>query len=156
MSFPVLSVSVLLIASVMSIARSAEAQAADTGQKSTASMSYDASKEVTLNGTVASVFPTAPSGMLAGSHLLLTTLSGSVDVSLGPCGSMGKNGLSVKPGQQIETTGVVQTFRGNPVLLARTVKSGDSLYAIRNEHGIPVTPRARLRASQSPQGGEKQ
>ena len=144
---------VLLLFAVSGMKSAAQTTAPE---QKTPPVSYDASQEVTLNGTVSAVFGTAPSGLLAGSHVMLTTLSGPVDVSLGAFGLMGKGAVSVMPGQQIQITGVMRAFHGNPVFLARTVKSGDSVYAIRNEHGIPVTPLARQRASQSLQPGEKQ
>ena len=147
------AVAAVLLPFVISGAR---AQTTASEQKTPSSMGYDASQEITLHGTVATVVTRAPSGMLAGSHLLLTTLSGPVDVSLGVFGLTGQGALSVTQGQQIETTGVIKIFRGNSVFLARTVKTGDSVYVIRNVHGIPVTPHARLRANQGSQAGEKQ
>ena len=118
-------------------------------------MNYDPSEEVTISGTVNEALLTSTSGMLAGSHLLLTTLSGQVDVSLGTFGLQGKGALSVAPGQQIQVTGVIKIFNSTPVLLARSVKAGDAVYAIRNEHGIPVTPHARSRANQESTNEEK-
>ena len=110
--------------------------------------SYDVSQEVSLNGTVSSVVTKSSPGMLPGSHLLLATLSGPVDVSLGMFGLLGKDALPVSGGQQVEVTGVMKTFRGKQIFFARRVKTEDHVFAIRNEHGIPVTPQARERASQ--------
>lgn len=109
---------------------------------------YDVTKEVTLKGTVSSVMTKPSAGMIAGSHLLLTTSSGAVDVSLGRFGLQGKGALSVAEGEQIEVTGVMRTLRDKQVFLARTVKAGGQVYAIRNEHGIPVSPQGRERAGQ--------
>ena len=131
-------------------------QALTPDAKAAGPMSYDASEEVTLNGTVAAVLTTPLPEMLAGSHLLLTTPSGSVDVSLGTTRVRGKDEIALSAGQQVEVTGVMKIFRGNQVFLARTVKTGGSLYEIRNEHGIPVTPHARQRMSQILQSGDKQ
>ena len=110
--------------------------------------SYDVSQEVTLSGTVSGVLTKQSPGMVAGSHLLLTTLSGPVDISLGTFALRGNDALSVTPGQQVEVVGVMKTLKEKPVFLARAVKAGDHLYEIRNEHGIPITPQARERASQ--------
>jgi len=131
-------------------------QALTPDAKTVGPMSYDVSEEVTLNGTVATVLTMPLPQMLAGSHLLLTTPSGSVDVSLGTTQLRGKDAIALIAGQQVEVTGVMKIFRGKQVLLARTVKTGGFLYDIRNEHGIPVTPRARQRMSQILQSGEKQ
>jgi hypothetical protein len=86
--------------------------------------------------------------MIAGSHLLLETSAGIVDASLGRFGLRGNGALSVAAGQQIEATGVVKTIHDKSVFLVRTVKIGDQIYTIRNQHGFPVSPQARERASQ--------
>ncbi len=107
---------------------------------------YDITKEVTVNGTVSSVLTKPAPGMIMGSHFMLSTLSGPVDASLGRFGLRGKGALSVAPGQQVEVTGVMKTLKDKQVFLTRTVKVGGHVYTIRNEHGIPVSPRARGRA----------
>jgi hypothetical protein len=109
---------------------------------------YDQRQEVTLNATVSSVLNRAEPGMIAGSHLLLVTASGRVDTSLGRFGLEGKGALSVTAGEQVEVTGVMKTLMNKPVFLARTVKVGDRVYTMRNEHGIQVSPQARQHAGQ--------
>jgi hypothetical protein len=126
-----------------------QAQTAPVAPRAAGPSYYDPAQEVVLNGTVSSVLTKPSAEMLAGSHLLLSTLSGSVDISLGLFGLQGKGALSVAAGQQVEVTGVMKTFKGKQVLLARSVKVEGRLFAIRNEHGIPVTPQARERANQS-------
>ena len=109
---------------------------------------YDMTKEVTITGTVSNVLAKASPGMIVGSHLVLATAAGEVDASLGRWGLQGKGALSVAPGEQIEATGVMKTLRDKQVFVVRTVKAGGQVYTIRNEHGIPVSPQARMRASQ--------
>jgi len=116
----------------------AQAQTAAGETRAAGPLNYDVTQEVTLNGTVSSVL---------GSHLLLATTSGAVDVSLGRFGLRGKGALSVAAGQQIEVTGVMKTIKDKQVFLARTVKVGGEVYTIRNEHGVPLSPHARERAS---------
>jgi hypothetical protein len=127
---------------------------AQTTAPSAGPFSYDLSQEVTLNGTVSSVLMLPSPGTVAGSHLLLNTLSGQVDVSLGVSGLRGKDALSVTGGQQIEVIGVMKVFKGEQVFFARTVTVGGHTYAIRNKNGIPVTPQARERARENAQSGE--
>jgi hypothetical protein len=116
---------------------------------------YDVSQEVTLNGTVSSVLTRPSPGMIMGSHLLLATTSGPVDASLGNFGLKGRGALSVSAGQQIEVTGVMKTIRDKQVFLVRSVKVNGEVYTIRNEHGFPMSPQARERASGKPaQKGE--
>jgi len=111
---------------------------------------YDITKEVTLNGTVSSVFKRAAAGMTAGSHLMLATSSGTVDASLGKWGMQGKGALSVGAGQRVEVTGVMKTFKSKELFIARTVKVGSQVYTMRNQYGIPVSPQSRARAGQKP------
>jgi hypothetical protein len=90
--------------------------------------------------------------MIPGSHLLLATLSGSLDASLGIFGLRGKGAVTVAAGQQIEVTGVMRTIQDNRVFLVRTVKVGGEIYTVRNEHGVPVPPQARTRTNQKAAG----
>jgi len=109
---------------------------------------YDVSKEVTLSGTVSSVLRKPAPGMIWGSHLIVETVSGRLDASLGRFGLEGKGALSVTPGQQIELTGIMKTVRGKEVFVVRSVKANGITYALRNEHGIEVSPQARERAAE--------
>jgi len=109
---------------------------------------YDVGQEVTLSGTVSAVLIKPAPGMIMGSHLLLATVSGRVDASLGRWGLVGNGALWVTPGQQVEVTGVMKTFKDKQVLMARSVKVGDKVYWVRNEHGIPVSPQSRQRTAQ--------
>lgn len=135
---------ILALLPSISLSRPALAQ---TAERAAGSFSYDASQEVTLNATVLSALAKPSPGMIMGSHLLLTTPSGPVDASLGTFGLRGKGALSVVTGQQVEVTGVMKTVKGKQVFLARTVKVSGQVYAIRNEHGFPVSPQARDRAN---------
>jgi hypothetical protein len=109
---------------------------------------YDMSKEVTLTGTVASVL-TKVAGTIPGPHITLTTISGSVDASLGKWGLVGKDAPSLKGGEQIELTGVMKTLKDKQVFIVRIVKSNGHLYSVRNEHGVAISPEGRVHASQT-------
>jgi DNA/RNA endonuclease YhcR with UshA esterase domain len=111
-----------------------------------AGLKYDIAAEVTISGTVSQVLSKPAQGMLMGSHLLITTVSGQVDASLGSWALVGSGALAVAPGQQVEVTGVMKTLKGDKqVFLARTVKAGSQVFTARNKNGIPVTPQARER-----------
>ncbi len=109
---------------------------------------YDISKEVTLTGTVASVLHTPAPGMAFGSHLVIDTVSGKVNASLGRWGLAGKGSLLVVPGQQVEVTGIMKSLRDKEVFVVRTVKVNGKVYAIRNQHGTEIPPQARQRAAE--------
>jgi hypothetical protein len=110
--------------------------------------SYDVTQEVTLSGTVSGVLIRPAPGMIWGSHLLLTTVSGTVDASLGRWGLQEEGALSVTVGQQVELTGIMKTLNSRAVFLARTVKLNGQVYTMRNEHGIPVPSPAGAHAAQ--------
>ena len=137
---------------LISVLPPVQAQPAAVATQSAGPFTYDVAKEITLNGTVSSVLMKPSAGMIMGSHLLLATPSGPVDASLGRFGLLGKGAVSVTAGQQIEVTGVMKTLNDKQVLLVRTVKTGGQIYTIRNQHGFPVPPQARERASRKTAG----
>jgi hypothetical protein len=132
----------------ISLLRPVQAQTTEIATKAAEAFSYGVTEEVTLTGTVSSVVTKATPGRIVGSHLLLATLYGPVDASLGRFGLVGNDAVSVAPGQPIEATGVMRTIKEKKVFLVRTIKAGDAVYTIRNEHGLPVSPQARERAKQ--------
>jgi hypothetical protein len=142
----------LALLSLISLLPPVQAQTSAVGTRTAGPFSYDVTQEVTLNGTVSSVLTKPSPGMIMGSHLLLATPSGPVDASLGMFGLRGKGAVSVAAGQQIEVTGVMKTLKNKQVFLVRTVKAGGQVYTIRNEHGFPVSPQARERASRKTAG----
>jgi hypothetical protein len=141
-----LGISTLVLLSFIS-ARTVQAQPS-TASTTLAPFAYDASQEAEVQGNVATVLLVPSHGMIPGSHILLTSPAGQVDVSLGVFGLRGPDSPPLKEGQQISVTGVIKTIGGKEVFLARTVRVGENIYAIRNEHGIPVPPQARSRAGQ--------
>jgi hypothetical protein len=134
----------LLISSL----RPVQAQTATGVARPATPFHYDIRDEVTLPGTVSRIVTKAAPGMIAGSHLRLTTSSGSVDASLGRFGLHGYGAVSVAGGQQIEVTGVMRTIKDKPVFLVRTIKVGGEVYTLRNQHGVQLSPQARQRAEQ--------
>jgi hypothetical protein len=124
------------------------AQTIEGSTKPAGPSSGNISLDITLTGNVSRVLAKGSPGMIAGSHLLLETSAGIVDASLGRFGLRGNGALSVAAGQQIEATGVMKTIHDKSIFLVRTVKIGDQIYTIRNQHGFPVSPQARERASQ--------
>ncbi len=142
---------VLVLLSLLSLLPPFQAQAmAET--RTAGPLSYDVSQEVTLQGKVSSVLTKSAPGMIWGAHLLFATSSGPVDASLGRFALLGKGALSVAAGQQVEVTGVMKTIRDKQIFLARIVKAEGKVYTIRTEHGVPVSPQMRERASRKPAG----
>jgi hypothetical protein len=136
----------LALLSLISSPPPVQAQAA-SAEITHAKPSSDVPKEITLHGTVSSVLPKSSVGMVPGSHLMLSTPSGTVDASLGRFGMVGKGALSVTAGDEVEVTGIMRTFRDTQVFLVRTVRAGGQVYLFRNEQGILISPQARERLS---------
>lgn len=105
---------------------------------------YDIAKEVTITAQVSTVLERPAKGMMLGSHLMLSTGSGSIDASLGKWALAGKGAASFAPGEPVEVTGVMKTIRDKQVFVVRTVKGNGKVYAIRNKQGIPLSPQARM------------
>jgi hypothetical protein len=142
----------LVLVTGMLCAPGAQGQAAE---RTSGRFHYDAGKEVTIKGTVSEVVKSPTAEMMSGSHLLVSTDSGKVDVSLGRFALRGRGALAANVGEYLEITGVTMMLKGAEVFVARTVKVGEQVYVIRNEHGIAVSPQSRERASrQSSEKGE--
>jgi len=107
---------------------------------------YNPGNEINLTGTISAVRNGARPRMNSGADLVLTTLSGSVDVSLGRWGLHGKDAPVLTVGQQVELVGEMRTLNDKTVFFARTLSAGGKTYTIRNEHGSPISPHARERA----------
>jgi hypothetical protein len=111
---------------------------------------YQASKEVTLEGTVYSVITKPTAGMLMGAHAILATPAGDVDAHLGNYAMKGANPLTLTPGERVQVVGVMSTRAGGrQVLLVRTVQAGSHTYTIRNKNGFLLKP-----ATKPAQGGQ--
>lgn len=117
---------------------------------------YDVSKEVTLEGTVQDVVMKPAAGSIIGAHLMIATAQGAVDAHVGNLIFSGKDGVSFSSGQAVKLTGIMTTFNQKSVFLVRTIKTGSSTIAVRNDHGFLVTPGQRMRlAGVSSAGGAR-
>jgi hypothetical protein len=121
---------------------------------------YDASKEVTIEGTVHSISAKSISGKPLGAHLMISTAQGLVDAHLGSFAMQGSRPLSVNPGEQVKVVGVMTTVKRSQFLLARTVQTSSQTFVIRNQHGAMLFPhpaaRGKVPFKTMSRGGEKQ
>jgi hypothetical protein len=97
---------------------------------------YDISREITVQGTVASIVTNPPAGLPAGAHALVATSSGTVDAHLGIYALRGTAALKLAAGDQVRMAGVMVSIKGQQVLLVRTIQTAGGLIVIRNPHGI--------------------
>ena len=131
----------------------AEPQAVSATTKAEPRPFYDITEEVTLSGPVSAVFERPAAGMIAGSHVVLLTGSGSVDASLGKWGLRGKSAPTIANGEQVTVRGVMKSIRNKEVFFVRTMEVGGHTYTIRNQHGVPVSPQSRERTEKMAQKG---
>jgi len=99
---------------------------------------YQAGREVTLEGTVASIVTDPSMGLPAGVHLMLNTSAGAVDAHLGNLALRGANAVVVNTGDKVKVVGVMTGVAGRGVLLVRTLQDGLSFYRIRSDRGFLV------------------
>ena len=114
---------------------------------------YDASKEISLQGTVAK-FTENSMDLPRGAHVLVQTSSGQIDVHLGDPRLLKLNNLSISQGASIRIIGEpVATIQGT-FFLARLVQQGTQVVVVRSMQGMPISPSAPKSAS-TLQGGAR-
>jgi hypothetical protein len=129
----------------------AQSTVSTTGLSSPA---YDITKEIKIDGTIDKIETNTKGGPI-GTHLLVISSEGVVDVHLGTSTAVSAKNLGLGVGQAIHVTGMMATFNGNPVMLARIFTTPNRIYMLRNEHGAPVrslAPRASASSASSQKG----
>jgi DNA/RNA endonuclease YhcR with UshA esterase domain len=101
---------------------------------------YKPWNEVTVQGTVEDVqeFYCPISGD-EGTHLLVKTENGSVQVHLAPTRFLRDKNLSFSKGDVIQVVGSRIIYQGRDALIARTVVRGSPTMAFREQNGKPVS-----------------
>jgi hypothetical protein len=100
---------------------------------------YDAAREVNLVGTVSSVVSESKTGPL-GTHVIVQTSSGSVDVHVGSAKFLELNSVSLASGDSVRFIGENFAVGGHSVFLARIVQKGTKAVAVRSPKGMPLWP----------------
>lgn len=98
---------------------------------------YNASNEITAKGVVQEVqeFDCPVSEGELGSHLMLKTADGILQVHLAPVRIMAGQNLSFAPGDQIEVVGAKVRLAGKKGLIAREIIRGNESYIFRDREG---------------------
>ena len=98
---------------------------------------YDPKTEITLKARVIDVAQVAGKRGCNGTHLSVTSDSGTLDVVLGPSRYIEKQQFLFRQGDEIEIVGSKLMLQGAKVIIARQiVKDGKSL-VLRSSEGIP-------------------
>jgi hypothetical protein len=96
-----------------------------------------ASREITVRGAIREVIPTHLAGSPAGVHILIDSLQGPFDASLGSyLPSEVQQALS--NGEQVQVTGVVRTANGKDYLFVRQLSVAGHQLTVRNPQGFLV------------------
>jgi hypothetical protein len=130
------------------------AQSAINSTSTLASPVYDLSKEIKIDGTIDKI-ETNTSGGPIGTHLLVISAQGVVDVHLGASMAVTAKNLGLSVGESVHVTGMMSNMSGNSVLLARILTTSDHIYMLRNEHGAPIRslmPRGAASSANSQKG----
>lgn len=101
--------------------------------------SYDASREVTLVGTVVK-YEASSSAPPMGAHLLVQTASGQVDVHLGNARVLQASHLELKAGDNVRIVGESLAFGDGTFFAARIVQKGMQAVAVRSTKGFLLKP----------------
>lgn len=100
---------------------------------------YNIANDASLQGTIRSYTENSKTPPL-GTHVLLQTSSGNVDVHLGDARVLHQAKLNLTQGMSVRFVGQSQTVGKNTVFLARLVQVGSQVVAVRSDHGFPVAP----------------
>jgi hypothetical protein len=132
---------------------SANAQSAATSSAMTSPL-YDVNKEIKIDGTIDKIETNSSDGPI-GTHLLVISAQGVVDVHLGASMAVTAKNLGLSVGESIHVTGMMANVGGNSVLLARILTTSNHIYMLRNEHGAPIRslmPRGAASSANSQKG----
>ena len=106
---------------------------------------YDPKTETTIMGVIQEVKAISGPGRGTGTHLVVKTESGLIEVHVGPSWYLKQQNCQFKKDDQVEILGSKVKFEGADVLIARQMKSGDKAWTLRDAQGIPAWSQGRNR-----------
>lgn len=134
---------VALLAFAPIIAAQSVSHQSSLPRRAVVASAYNLSNEVAVQGSIQSVVHKPTPGLMPGGHLMIATPEGAVDVQIGKFLLQGHDSASFSAGEQVHAVGVMSTFHGRAVFLARLVGTSDQTIEVRNEHGVDISPAAR-------------
>jgi hypothetical protein len=105
---------------------------------------YDPSTETTISGTIEQI-NTVDAMCHAGTHVVIKTDKGNVDVGLGPTQFLTDQKLELKKGDTIKVIGAKANTKKGEVFIARQITSGEKTVTLRDTKGVPAWPRGMCR-----------
>ncbi|HEY5176766.1 MAG TPA: hypothetical protein VII95_14490 [Terriglobales bacterium] len=106
---------------------------------------YDPKTEVTVKGTIEDIQQQQGRHGWMGTHLVMKTDSGTLDVHVGPSGYITENHFSFAKGDAIEVIGSKVIIQDKDALLARQIIKDGKTLVLRNAQGIPEWSGSRWR-----------
>jgi hypothetical protein len=100
---------------------------------------YNVANDSSLQGTILTYTENSKTPPL-GTHVLLQTGSGNVDVHLGDARVLHQAKLNLTEGMSVRFVGQPQSLGKSTVFLARLVQVGSQIVAVRSTRGLPVSP----------------
>ena len=109
---------------------------------------YQVGREVNLVGTVSSVVENSKTGPL-GTHVMVQSGSGLVDVHVGSSKYLATNKVNLKSGDSVRFVGENFTVGTDTVFYARIVQDGTAAVAVRSPKGMPLWKNGKRLATSS-------
>ncbi|GEM_PF-1003747 len=110
---------------------------------------YNARREVTFSGTVAGKTKGRAPGYAQGMSILVRTGKTLRDVELGPAWYVGRQQAAIKLGDKVTVKGVPLALGKEKVFLARQIRRGRQILALRDTTGMPYWSARRERVAVS-------
>ncbi len=95
---------------------------------------YSVAAELTVKGTVEDF----KQGPRQGTHVMLKTSDGTLELALGPTWYQTQKKYDIAKGDQIDVTGAKSKVDGRDVLLVREIKKGSDTMTFRDAKGFPM------------------
>ena len=100
---------------------------------------YNAATEVKVEGVVQEVKQFwCPINGDEGTHLMLKTDTGILEVHVAPVRFLQGNGVSFSKGDQVSVVGSNVVYEGHEAMIARKITRGDQTFAFRQPDGRPL------------------
>src|ERR1700730_7186166 len=132
-------VRIALLGSALLLSTMASAQQKSTPQRN---LSYDVSREVSVQGSVVSYSETSSVAPF-GPRVTLQTSSGVLDVHLGNARLLESKGVTLAAGDAVRVVGESVPFGSGAQFLARLIQKGDQVVLLRSAQGFPLRPAAK-------------
>ena len=99
---------------------------------------YDTTQETVVEGTVLSHTAESATPPI-GTHLILQTAAGAIDVHLGAASFLQANHFSLAKGDSVKVVGVSSASRQGTVFLVRVIQKGGQSLVLRTAKGAPLS-----------------